>query len=225
MRVALHQQLVVQNSTATPVEIQWNGIDSEVAVEDVFVTDGVISDYLGVGVHRLESQPVEITLVVVDPETLVFVVEPMMLRKWGPVTVGSTVEEAESALGGRLVFPDSEFVGGSECQYAYVEHDPYSPGFMILDGTTVARIDATAPEHHTASGIRLGSPTDEVLAAYGDVIERSPHAYVDGEYLTLVPNDEVDAAYRVVFATNEADEVTGFQNGLEGPANWVEGCA
>lgn len=224
--VAAYQQLVIENGSGAAIDVTWAGVSEAIAADATFVTQGLIRDVLQPGTHRLDSPDVAVNLVVVDPGTSRFVAEPMYLRRWGPVNVGDSVEAAEAALGADLVFPDEELFPDGACLFGYVDGDPYSPGFMVLDRTRIVRMDATAFEHQTASGIKYGSTADDVVAAYGDLIERSPHAYVDGEYLTLVPQDEFDKDYRVVFETirDEFAFVNGFRNGLVGPAGWIEGC-
>ncbi len=227
MNVGAHQQLVVQNATAEAIELTWADATQTVAPGDLFESVGSIGDRLTPGTYRLDSADVDVTLSVLDPDSSLFVQEPMLLRRWGPVRVGDTVADAENRLGAELVFPDEESFPDGACLYGWVEGDPYSPGFMVHDREKIVRMDASAPWHRTASGIQIGSTAEEVIATYGeDRIERTPHAYVDGEYLTLVPRDEIDQAYRVVFETirDEFPFVTAFRNGLEGPVSWIEGC-
>ncbi len=225
-RVGDYQEFVVVNQTSEAVELTWDDSTVSIEVGEVFQPVGAVSDYLDVGVHRIQTNRSPMTIEVVDPERSRFTDQPLLLRKWADIRPGDSVADAESRLGIQIVVPMDESGTDDEfCEYGFVEGDPYSPGIMIHEGTRIVRLDAYAPQHQTASGIRIGSTTDDVLSTYQGKIERRPHEYVsDGEYLVFVPVDAVDADYRVVFETNDEGIVTTFRNGLAGPVSWIEGC-
>ncbi|MBT8250280.1 MAG: hypothetical protein KJN81_08450 [Acidimicrobiia bacterium] len=225
-RVGDYQEFVVVNRTSETVDLTWSDSTVSIQVGEVFQPGGAVSDHLDVGVHRIQTNRSPMTIEVVDPERSRFTDQPMLLRKWADIRPGDSVADAESRLGVPIVVPVEENGSGEEfCEYGFVESDPYSPGIMIHEGTQIVRLDAYAPQHQTASGIRIGSTTDDVLSTYQDKIERRPHEYAnDGEYLVFVPVDAIDADYRVVFETNDDGVVTTFRNGLAGPVSWVEGC-
>lgn len=154
--------------------------------------------------------------------------EPLTLRSMGPLALGMTVDEA-AAAGIDITVDSGASTDG--CRYGTVADDPSSPFLMIVDDLdgladdTIVRIEL-AEGSSTRSGIGIGSTKDEVLAAYGDQIEISPHHYTfeeGGEYLTFVPNDASDADYRLVMETLN-DEVTQIRAGLLPAVEWVEGC-
>jgi hypothetical protein len=155
---------------------------------------------------------------------------PISLYGIGAVRGGMTIAEAEEATGQTLTIEGFDDFGGT-CYFARIDglDELY---FLIVNDAgasdprqgVVGRVSATAGPWRTISGLGVGSTRAEVLAAYGDRIVESPHAYVDGSYLDYVPADPADAAFMLRFATN-GDTVTEVHAGLEGPAGSIEGCA
>jgi hypothetical protein len=77
----------------------------------------------------------------------------------------------------------------------------------------------------TISGIGIGSTEEGVEAAYPGQIERTRHEYEpDGAYLTLIPRDLDDQAYRLRFSTDGAT-VQEIHAGFAPAVGYVEGCA
>lgn len=153
----------------------------------------------------------------------------LLLRGIGPVSTGMTLAQAEAALGSPLV--STAGAPNESCFYVVSEVDSNSPRLMVVTGVdgfgenVIARIELLEGQQ-TASGIRIGSTKAEVLAAYGDQIEATPHKYTSdegGEYLTFVPNDPPDANYRLVMEVLD-DQVTQIRSGLLPAVEWVEGC-
>ncbi len=137
----------------------------------------------------------------------------------GPVRVGMSVEEATAAAGLSLVGePDIN----PDCYFVVPEGLP-GVLFMVTDGT-IARVDITEGSITTRSGAGIGSTEDEITAMFPDKIEVSPHAYVDGNYLTFVPVDPGDDQYRVVFET-DGSAVTSYRAGRIPEVEFIEGCA
>lgn len=226
VRVGTHFDLIIFNGLSDPLEIMWDG--EPVIINGNFQTGRDIGRVLPVGVHRIQSPQLPITIEVVDPATSPYAAEPMYLRSWGNLRPGQTIAEAETA-GVSIFIPENEagIIESEFCDYGFVEGDPYSPGIMILNQTDIARLEATWPGHRTASGIAFGSTTDQVLATYEGQIERSPHEYRaggGGEYLTFIPVDAADRPYALVFETDDEGIVSTFRTGLAGPVRWVEGC-
>lgn len=222
-RVGTHFRIGIHNDRPEPLDIIWDG--EPILIDGAFQPVGVVGDYLGIGVHEIQSPHVSITIEVVDAATSRYVAEPMYLRSWADLRPGQSIAEAQAA-GAVIYVPPNEndIVDSQFCTYGFIEGDPYSPGIMILDGADIARLDATAPEHSTASGIRMGATTEQVLSTYENQIERTPHEYSDGEYLVFRPVDAVDRSYALVFETDDDGVVGTFRTGLAGPVRWVEGC-
>ena len=154
--------------------------------------------------------------------------QPLGLRSMGPIEIGMTVPEASEASGLDIKVDVFEEVS-DVCHFGRVSDDPDSPFFMVItepgadpQAGVIARIDLNEGQA-TRSGIRIGSSRDDVIAAYGDRIESSPHTYTDGEYLTFVPTDPDDAQYRLVMEVTD-DRVTAVRAGRVPEVNYVEGC-
>lgn len=221
VRVGTHFRIAFENGFGEPIEVTWDG--EPVTIDDSFEPPGVIGDYLDVGVHRIQSPRLPITIEVVDPATSRYVAESMFLRTWGGLGPGRSLADLEASGISVFIPPDEDGdVGTPFCTYGFVEGDPYSPGIMILNGAEIGRLDATAPQHQTASGVRFGATTERVLSLYEDQIEQSPHG--DGEYLTFLPEDAADRSFALVFETDDDGVVGGFRTGLAGPVRWPEGC-
>jgi hypothetical protein len=135
---------------------------------------------------------------------------------YGPVRVGMTVEEARSALGGRLSVPNPD---ENECTYVRSEGTPEGVIFMVVEGK-VQRVDVRTPAVTTDAGVRIGEKEARVRQLYTDRLTVQPHKYTDGRYLIVAP----DSATRLVFETG-ADTVTMMRGGLLPMALWVEGCS
>lgn len=96
---------------------------------------------------------------------------------------------------------------------------------MVSDGEIV-RVDVVDnADITTLSGYGIGSTTQELLDAFGDRIEQSPHPSSEGEYVTFVPVDELDLDKRVIWETDEAGVVTAMRSGRVPFVDFIEGCA
>src|SRR5690606_30341180 len=93
----------------------------------------------------------------------------LLLRRLGPIEWGMTVEEAEKALGERLVGADDSkaYFGNPTCYYVHPESVPEGIGFMV-ENERIARVDIDIPLVGTRSGVRVGTREDDLLAAYPD---------------------------------------------------------
>lgn len=140
----------------------------------------------------------------------------------GPVRVGMTVEEGERVSGVTLVAED---FGDAACRYHTPDRGPSGVSFMVSDGEIV-RVDVVDnADITTLSGYGIGSTTQELLDAFGDRIEQSPHPSSEGEYVTFVPVDELDLDKRVIWETDEAGVVTAMRSGRVPFVDFIEGCA
>ncbi len=144
------------------------------------------------------------------------------LRRAGPVRFGMTVAQAGQAAG--VDFERIEEVRNGGCSHVAPGGDWDAPVHFMTWDDRVVRVSVSGPGVTTRSGVGVGSPAADVYRAYPGRIVATPHAYVDGEYLTFVPRDAADRDYRVVFETS-ADTVTGFRAGLAEATMLVEGCS
>lgn len=137
---------------------------------------------------------------------------------YGPVRAGMTLDEASAAIEKRLVLGEAL----DDCAYATADGlDGVS--FMVIGGR-IARVDVESREIATLGGARIGDSEASVKARYPGRIRVSPHAYVDGHYLTYVPKDRVHASFRIVFET-EKGTVTSIRAGRLPEVGYVEGCS
>jgi hypothetical protein len=131
-----------------------------------------------------------------------------------------TVGQAARAAG-------REIVGGPDedpsCYFVSPEGGPEGVGFMVYE-RRIARVDIDEGPISTRSGARIGSTEEEIKALFPGQIEVSPHEYVEGHYLELIPRDPDEAEYRVVFET-DGKVVTRYRAGKLPAVGFIEGCS
>lgn len=159
----------------------------------------------------------------------------------GPVRAGMTLAQAEEAAGVPFEVQDFDLFEGY-CFHAVPEglqgrliflleapdDDPLDdPRQGVIGRVSVFRFfddpDDLGPAP-TVEGVEIGDSADRVREVYGDDGLRSePHVYQPGgEYLVV---DEPDSDYRLRFEVGETGVVEAIHGGLEGPVDYVEGCA
>jgi len=162
--------------------------------------------------------------------------DPQTLRPegWGPLRIGMTKAEIESALG-----PDSapNAVGGNDVEVCDIFHPQRAPEgllVMLTDGR-LSRITLMrdAPVE-TSEGLKIGASAADVLRAYGQRAQTQPHKYIDApaQYVTVWtaprPSGEpfVDdpSARGVRYEIGIESKVVGIHAGDRSIQN-VEGCA
>jgi len=131
----------------------------------------------------------------------------------GPVRVGMTSIEVETAAGFRL-----DPLAGDGCEYRPLPN-PDGNVMAMFTGGRVARIDVREPGTATAAGIRVGDTPARVREIYGDAVVASPHKYTDGQYLTVPLQQNL----QLVFET-DGSVVTRYRAGRLPEVEWVEGC-
>lgn len=124
------------------------------------------------------------------------------------ITFGMTVVEAE-AESGVCLRPDRPV--NQECYRVVPDPGPDGISFLVTEGT-IERVDVFGGSVTTRSGIGLGSSEAEVAEQFGVALEVRPHPQGGGNELVLVPTDEADAEFRVVFETN-GETVTRYRSG------------
>jgi hypothetical protein len=133
----------------------------------------------------------------------------------GPIEIGMTRRDAESALGAPLVGP----ADAATCLYVRPSRGPDGVLVMLVDGR-VARVDVRQAGISTDAGIQVGDREARVREAYGERLTSSPHKYTSGHYLAVAP----DAIHQLVFET-DGERVTRYRLGRLPEVEWVEGCS
>jgi hypothetical protein len=147
---------------------------------------------------------------------------------FGPLRIGMTTAEIESALG-----PDAnpDAVGGADPQSC----DQYRParapeGMLVMtqQGVLTSIWLTRAATVETDRGFNIGDPASAVKAAYGASAEVTPHKYesAPSEYITVwtTSDHESPAARGIKYEIGQDGAVKSIAGG--GPSiAWVEGCA
>jgi hypothetical protein len=154
----------------------------------------------------------------------------LTLNGIGPIQVGMTVAEAETAAGIQLVEKGVR-VGMGGCYYLWAKTGLQNLGFMVISERNkdrIARIDVYKGSRVTTlSGAQIGDQESRIKSLYPDQIKVTPHKYTGdrgGHYLTFVPKDAVDRNYRLIFETLNG-HVTQFRSGKLPEVEYIEGCA
>jgi hypothetical protein len=162
-----------------------------------------------------------LTVGVVIAQTQLTNQSKLVINGIGPIRVGMTVSQAEKAIGKRLTGD----VPNKYCYYVKQQGEPRDLGFMVAEGR-IARVDVWRDSKvTTAAGAKIGDTEARIKSLYPGQIKVSPHHYVTGgHYLTFIPKDRFDQAYRVVFET-DGKRVTTFRSGKLPEVEFIEGCA
>jgi hypothetical protein len=137
----------------------------------------------------------------------------------GPVRVGMTFAQADSALGGRFAVGDSLDPG---CDYANIQGVARAVHFLVGNGR-IGRVDVRDSSVATSRGVRVGDPESRVLQLYPGT-RATPHEYVDGHYLTVRPGAPRDTTHFIVFET-DGRVVTKYRAGISPWVHYIEGCS
>jgi hypothetical protein len=140
----------------------------------------------------------------------------------GAVRVGMTVAEASKAAGVSLV--SSYQADSIECRY--VNPRGMKNIGMMVSRDRIVRIDMYGGSSiRTFKGAGIGDSEARIKSLYPGKIEVSQHHYnPKGHYLTLVPKDAADRAYRIVFET-DGRKVLNYRVGKLPDVEFVEGCS
>ena len=145
----------------------------------------------------------------------------LRLDGFGPVRVGMTLAELEPLLGGTVRIERIE--PEDSCGYAYLSALPAGTSVM-LDGTTVVRVNVDTTGIVTESGIGVGDAELDVLARYAGRIRVEEHPYTgpDGHY--LIVEDPARPGFRLILET-DGRIVISFRAGRLPEVDLIEGCA
>ncbi len=149
---------------------------------------------------------------VADPDRPV-----LTFQAFGAVRLGSTVAEAEGAMGIRLT-PDRDISAG-ECHYVQNQDELPGAAFMVL-ADRIVRADVYEPGPRTAEGIEVGSTEADVQVAYPSAAVES-HPYLDeGHVLRVESGDGIHA----MAIETDGEQVTSFRAGEREAVAFIEGC-
>ncbi len=135
----------------------------------------------------------------------------------GPVRIGMTAAQADSAAGGRLT-PKTGF---GDCGYARPSDAPAGLAFMIARDT-VARVDVDSAGVETAEGVKVGDPEGLVWQRYSE-IQVQPGKHAADTLLVIAPARGPSEQRRLIFVVAKG-VVRGFRAGRLPEVEWVERC-
>ena len=141
----------------------------------------------------------------------------------GPVHVGMTASEAETAAG-RTIIIRKNVLGGT-CTYASFRGLD-GVDFMLIKGI-IERVDISNRAISTLRGAAIGDTETRIRNLYPGQTKTTRHPYArrnDGHYLTFCPKDREDQDDRVIFETSEG-LVRRFRSGRVPSVDAIEGCS
>ncbi|HEY9217828.1 MAG TPA: hypothetical protein VIO94_07265 [Phenylobacterium sp.] len=140
---------------------------------------------------------------------------------YGPVRVGMSVGQAQTALGGKLA-PSDDSGPADGCWHLKAASGHEGVTFMIQDGrVTRASLYGEPSAVKTVSGAGLGDTEAAVRALYGDKLKSEPHAYGDAgdRYLTYWARPHRGVRFEIV-----GGKVAAIHAG-EDSIGYIEGCS
>ena len=200
----------VTADTASPAAMEEDpaaGVDVVVEVDD------------GVGSASETTAPTSAAVPEPEPDPIDAVVT---LRAVGPVRLGMTVDEASTEAGVQLR-RDFGRQSTSTCYYVTAGAALRGVSIMVVDDQ-IARIEIDSPSTiATRSGVRVGTPADSLRQVYPNNIQQANDAVLDGEAMAFVPNDDVDADYRIYFEIEDG-QVARYRLGVKPAVDYLSGC-
>jgi hypothetical protein len=155
----------------------------------------------------------------------------LTVEGFGPVKIGMTRVQAESALGVKLNMQFLEESDPNACGTGARADGKNPDVFYMVEQGKIVRIDVSkldegpqsSPPVRTAKGIGLGSSEAAVKAAYGSLVKVEPHPYLEeaGHYLVV---KSADGKSGIIFET-DTKSVIGFRAGAYPAVAYIEGCA
>jgi hypothetical protein len=138
-------------------------------------------------------------------------------RGIGSVHAGMSLRAAERAANDKLVSMQEETDG---CTFVKPQNGPEGIVFMVIDGR-IARVDIENTFTTTDEGARVGDSEARIKRLYRGRVRVTPHAYVEGHYLTVIGPDR---RYGIVFET-DGHKVTQYRAGRLAAVRYIEGCS
>ena len=189
--------------------------DDAMAADDAMPADEAVPEDAMTDDGETESAPPAEP----DPEPIDAVVT---LRALGPVRIGMTVDAAASEAGVEIR-RDFARESTSTCYYVTAGTALRGVSIMVVDDQ-IARIEIDSPSTiATRSGVRIGTPADDLRQVYADNIRQADDAVLEGEALAFVPNDDFDADYRIYFEIEDG-RVARYRLGTKPAVDYLSGC-
>jgi hypothetical protein len=138
-------------------------------------------------------------------------------RGIGAIRAGMSLPAAARVVGDKLVSTQEVSDG---CTFVKPQHGPNGISFMVIDGK-IARLDVENSFTKTEEGARVGDSEATIKRLSAGRVRVTPHAYVEGHYLTIVAPDHKHA---IVFET-DGKKVIEYRAGRLVAVRYVEGCS
>ena len=138
----------------------------------------------------------------------------------GPVRVGTTLSELNSALGEQL---KPAYDVNPECDY--VDPAALPPGIaLMVVRDTIVRIDVDTAGIATPEGAAVGDTETKILELYRGRVEVQPHKYTGPTGHYLVVTWPTDTLHLLIFET-DGEKVVNYRAGVRPAVEYIEGCA
>jgi hypothetical protein len=156
-----------------------------------------------------------------DVPMLAILNEPIKTTGLGPIQIGMSLDEVESA---GLTMVPVEGSDRGECQYYRIQGHSEPIGFMVID-RRILRIDVWPGSlTETLSGAKIGSSEADLVRYYGDQLEAVPNPITLGKTVVFKPKDPGEDLFRLVFETDDREQVVQYRVGQFPSVTWPEGC-
>ncbi len=144
---------------------------------------------------------------------------PARLDGFGPVTLGSSVEDVRAGWGEPLKgeVPD-EF-----CHYLRPQDEPPAGPWLMIEGHKLVRYDVRGTGIVAPGGGKVGMVLAELQALYPDRADLGPDKYDETvKHLRVMPAVEGQAV--IDFTVDAEGKVSAWRVGLVPQVDYVEGC-
>jgi hypothetical protein len=140
------------------------------------------------------------------------------------VAFGSALDAIIAAWPQKLVLGEALEPEPGACRYlTQAQSDGEdSVAFMVIEDRFV-RFDVDSTDYAAPGGARIGDTLARLRELYAGRYEEQPHAYTDGLYVIVAPED--GGPNRLVFETDAGGRVTNWRIGQADAVGYVEGCS
>ena len=135
----------------------------------------------------------------------------------GPIKAGMSIDELNIVTHNGFTIPAKL----EECAFIRPKSGPKGVALMV-EKTTVSRVDITEGTIATTKGARIGDSEERIQSLYPGQVKVMPHKYTDGHYLVVTPSG--GGNNRIVFET-DGKKVLRYRSGAEPAVEYVEGCS